>query len=400
MLVGVVGKANVGKSTFFKSATLAEVEIANYPFATIKPNHGVGFVKVECAAENFFKVKCNPRFGYCIDGTRFVPVDMIDVAGLVPGAHEGKGMGNQFLSDLNAAHVLIHVVDIAGSTNEKGEPSRPGAYDPSFDVKFLEDELDYWYLGIIKKGWEKFARTIQQTHKDPVKEIAKQLGGMNVTEDMAKDVIKKLDLNKEAVQSWSEDDLYNLSREFRKLTKPMIIAANKIDMPGAKENFERVSKEFPDHLFVPCSSESELALREAAKHGLIKYIPGEKTFEIIAKEKMNERQAKALEFIRVNILDVYGSTGVQNVIDYSVFNILKFMPIFPGGLNKLADQHGNVLPDCFLMPPESTALDFAYKLHSDFGDNFIRAIDVKTKRTVGKEHPLKPGDVVEIISGK
>src|SRR3989338_5626200 len=139
MLIGVVGKANVGKSTFFKAATLAEVEIANYPFATIKPNHGTGYVRVDCA-EKFFNVKCNPRFGYCIEGIRFVPVDMLDVAGLVPGAHEGKGMGNQFLDDLRQADALIHVVDVAGTTNEKGEPITPGSYDPADDIKFLEEE--------------------------------------------------------------------------------------------------------------------------------------------------------------------------------------------------------------------------------------------------------------------
>lgn len=398
-MVGVVGKANVGKSTFFKAATLAEVEIANYPFATIKPNHGIGYVKIDCA-DNHFGVQCNPREGFCIDHRRFVPVDMIDVAGLVPGAHEGKGMGNQFLDDLRQADVLIHVVDIAGTTNEKGEPVDAGSYDPSEDIKFLEVEIDMWYFGIINKGWERFVRQVMQEKLEIVKQLAKQLSGLKVTEEMVKEVISRTGLNKEKPNEWKEEDLKIISTELRKITKPMIIACNKIDVAGADENFKRVCEEFPDHILIRCSAESELALREAAKHGLIHYIPGESGFKIVKEEGLSEKQKKALEFIQANILDKFGSTGVQPVLDKAVLELLGYIAIFPGGVNKLEDSDGNVLPDCFLMPPETTALDFAYRLHSDFGKNFIRAIDVKTKRTVGKEHELKHGDVVEICAGK
>jgi len=396
MIIGVVGKPNVGKSTFFKASTLAEVEIANYPFATIKPNSAVGYVKIECVDKDF-EAQCNPRTGFCLNHKRFVPVQMIDVAGLVPGAHEGLGMGNQFLDDLRQADALIHVIDVAGTTNEKGEPVEALSYNPSEDIKFLEIELDMWYYQILKKGWEKFARLLQQTKNDISKSLAKQLSGLKVTEDMVKDSLKKLEFA-EDITKWSEENLKLLATELRKLTKPMIIAANKIDIPGAKENLERIKQEFPEYIIMPCSSESELALKEATKHNLINYIPGENTFNI--KENLNEIQTKALEFIQKNILDVFGSTGVQNVVNKSVLELLGYIAIFPGGVNKLTDSEGNVLPDCFFLPPNSTALDFAYRLHSDFGDHFIRAIDVKTKQTVGKEHKLKHRDVVEIISGK
>ena len=397
MLIGIVGKANVGKSTFFKALTLAEVLIANYPFATIDPNKGFGFVKVECVDKDF-DVQCNPRTGYCIDHVRFVPVEVLDVAGLVPGAHEGKGMGNKFLDDLRQAHALIHIVDISGSTNDKGEPVEPGSYDPAFDVRFLETELDMWYLSILKKGWEKFARQVQQEGKTASDALAKQLSGLNVNEKMIAAVIKKFNLDPSKPVLWSEKDLNDVAVELRKITKPMIIAANKIDVPTAKDNLERIKKEFPDHIIIPCSAESELALKEAAKKELIKYIPGEKDIEITGK--LSDKQQKALEFVRKNILDTYGTTGVQQALDASVFQLLKYIAIFPGGINKLADQHGNILPDCFLLPEGSTALDFAYKIHTDIGDKFIRAIDVKTKRTVGKEHLLKHRDVVEIITSR
>lgn len=399
MLIGIVGKPSSGKSTFFKAATLAEAEIANYPFTTIKPNHGVGFVKVKCV-DREFKRQCNPRMGYCMDGWRFVPVDLLDVAGLVPGAHEGKGMGNQFLDDLRQADVLIHVVDVAGATNEKGEAVEPLSYDPVKDVRFLEIEIDMWYLSLIKKNWERFARQIMQEKKEVHKALAKQLSALRVTEEMVAGTIQKLGLNKEMPHKWSENDLKSLAIALRKITKPMIIACNKIDIKGAEENFRRIKQEFPDYTIVPCSAESELALREAAKHELISYIPGTNTFNVLKSSDLSAKQASALNFIREKVLSVFGTTGIQNVLDVAVFDFLGYLAIFPGGVSKLEDSEGRVLPDCFLLKKGSTALDFAYHIHTDLGNKFIRAIDVKTKRTVGKDYLLKHRDVIEIITAK
>ncbi len=399
MIVGVVGKANVGKSTFFKAATLAEVDIANYPFVTIKPNSGVGFVKIDCACKDF-NIQCKPKHGYCLNNKRFVPVQLIDVAGLVPGAHEGKGMGNQFLDDLRQADVLIHVVDVSGSTNEKGEPVQRGSYDPVNDIKFLEVEIDMWYYGILKKGWEKFARTVVQEKKEVNKAIGKQFSGLGVDEKMVERLIKDLGFNKEKPNEWTEDQLKSLATELRKITKPMIIACNKIDVPGAAENFTRLENEFPDHMLVACSAESELALREAAKHNLVEYVPGEKDLKLIGEDKLNEKQKNALEFIKNNVLDKFGSTGVQQVLDDAVFKLLKYIAVYPVANSHLEDKDGNKLPDCFLIPGKSTALDFAFRVHTDIGENFIRAIDLRTKQTVGKSHVLKNGDVIEIIANK
>ncbi|MBR9677469.1 redox-regulated ATPase YchF [Candidatus Woesearchaeota archaeon] len=394
MLVGVVGKANVGKSTFFKALTLADIQIANYPFVTIKPNNGVGFVKIECVCKDFDK-QCSPKSGHCTLNNRFIPVDIIDVAGLVPGAYEGKGMGNQFLDDLRQADVLIHVIDVSGSTNDKGEPVSAGSHDPAKDIKFLEVELDMWYFQIFQKVWDKFSRQVQQEHGDIIKSIAKQFSGLKIDEELVKNSIKKLSLDPKKAINWTEEQLKQLVTEFRKATKPMIIACNKIDVAGAKENYEKLKKEFVDYLLVPCSSESELALKEAAKHELIKYIPGTNSFEVIGE--LNDKQKNALEFIKNNILKVYNTTGVQDVLDKAVFELLNYIVVFPVPAPNLQDADGKILPDAFLIPSNTTALEFAYKVHTDFGKNFIKAIDVKTKLPIGKDHPVKHKDVIEIM---
>lgn len=398
MLIGVVGKPSVGKSTFFKAATLMDIDIANYPFTTIKPNHGVGFVSTSCV-DTEFNTQCNPRTGMCRDHTRFITIDMIDVAGLVPGAHEGKGMGLEFLNDLNQADALIHVIDVSGSTNEGGEPVEPGSYDPANDIRFLEKELDQWYLGLLKKPWEKFSRATSQTNTDIEKALHKQFSGLGSTEDMIKTLLKDLSLYEKKLNIWNEEELFTFARGLRIATKPMVIAANKIDVPGAEANYKRLREEFPLLSIIPCSSESELALKEADKHKLIEYIPGRTDFTIIGK--LNEKQNAALEYIRKEILNKYvEGTGVQSVLNNTIFGALNMIAIWPGGVNKLEDKDGNRLPDVFLLKKGSTALDFAYKLHTDFGKNFIRAIHVPSKRTVGKDFVLTNRDVIEIIADK
>ena len=327
MLIGIVGKPNCGKSTFFKAMTLAEVEIANYPFVTIKPNSGIGFVKIDCVDKEF-NVKCQPKHGYCHKNNRFIPVQVLDVAGLVPGAHEGKGMGNQFLDDLRQADVFIHIVDVSGSTNEKGEPVEPGSYDTANDIRFLETELDMWYLRLIKKGWQEFARKTYQEQSQIDKALVKHLSGLGVNEHIVKDILKKLDLPKKII-GWDDNILLQIAKQARKAAKPMLIACNKIDVSGAAENFARLKNEFPDHMLVACSAESELALKEASKHGLIDYVPGESNFEIKDKSKLNEKQKSALEFIKGNILEKYQSAGVQQIIDDAVFKLLKHIAVYP-----------------------------------------------------------------------
>lgn len=390
MLIGLVGKPNVGKSTFFKAATLMDVLIANYPFATIKPNHGIAYVRIKDLAAEFGKVS-NPREGYVKEGLRFVPFELVDVAGLVEGASEGRGLGNQFLDDLAAADAFIHVVDMSGESDAEGKPTKE--YYPGQDIAIIERELDLWYLGILKKAWVVFARKAEMEHAELAKAIAKQFSGLKVRVDQIEHVLRSEHLPTEKPSQWTENHLASFARALRRHTKPMIIAANKVDRPLGKKHYERIKAEF-SYPVVPCFADGELSLRQADKHGLIAYVPGNNHFAI--NGTLSPQQASALETI-AQVLREYGGTGVQAVLDQVVFNVLKYVAIYPAGA-KLSDSKGNVLPDCFLMPPGSTALDFAYRLHTDIGDGFVKAIDIRTKKAVGKDHVLQNGEGLEIMT--
>src|SRR3972149_3018447 len=393
MLIGLVGKPSSGKSTFFKAATLAEVEIASYPFTTIKPNHGVGYVKVDCIDKEF-GVQCNPGHGFCIKGNMFVPVELMDVAGLVPGASEGKGLGNQFLDDLRQADVFIHIVDCSGLTDEEGKPVE--SHDPSKDILFLENELNRWFYNLMVKAWKSFARKVEQEEGNFADRVAQQFSGLKVTEDHVKTVLSRLRLPEKPV-NWNDDQLFWFASELRAESKPTIIAANKIDLPSAWANYQYLKMKFPGLIIIPCSADSELALREAAKAGLIDYIPGERDFEL--KGDLNEAQKEALDKIKKNVLErIPTGTGVQEVLNHAVFNLLKYIAIFPAGATKLMDSKGRILPDCFLLPQGSTALYFAFFLHTDFGKNFVKAIDARTKMVLGKNYNLKNRDALEIVT--
>jgi len=259
----------------------------------------------------------------------------------------------------------------------------------------LNEELDLWYYKIFSKVWNSFSRKTELQNLKLSESIAKQFSGLKVSEDQVKDAIRKANLGDKPTQ-WSEEEVKKFCGVLRNISKPMIIAANKIDLENGSENWGRVKKEMPELIIIPCSADSELALRQAAKAEMIYYIPGDKEFKEL--KELNEKQKRALDKKRNGVLKKYGSTGVQDVLNKVVFELLGYIAIFPASATKHADSKGNVLPDCFLLPPGSTALDFAYFLHTDFGKNFIKAIDARTKKAVGKDYKLKHRDGLEILT--
>ncbi len=395
--IGVVGKPNVGKSTFFSAITLHTVEIASYPFTTIEANRAVGYVRKPCPHVEI-GTPCNPKKSLCDDGTRLIPVEIIDVAGLVPGAHEGKGLGNKFLDDLRHADALIHIVDASGSTDSEGNPVARGSHDPMEDVEFLEKEIAYWIRDIIGRGWSRIARRINVEKIKVERALAERLSGLKIDEHQIRLAINKANMN-ENVERWSDEDLLRLSYEILKISKPMLIAANKSDIADdgfLKDFINRAEKK--GYRVIPISAEYELALRRASRSGLIRYRIGANTFEILKGESLSAAQKRALNLIS-DFLSKYGGTGVQDVLEYATFNLLQMIAVYPvEDENKWTDKDGNVLPDVFLMKKGSTTLDLAYKVHTELGDNFIRAIDGRSKRILGHDYQLKDGDVIKIIA--
>jgi len=397
-MVGIVGKPNTGKSTFFSAATLAPAEIASYPFTTIKPNRGVGYVRTPCVCKEF-NVKDNPVNSICLDGIRLIPVELIDCAGLVPGAWQGRGLGNQFLDEIRKADALIHIVDASGGTDSEGRICKPGEHDPLEDVRFLEHEITMWMANILKRDWPKIARTAEAESKDLFSMLEERLSGLTIKRSHIFEAIRRTGLNADKPTRWSEEDFLKFVDAVRQIAKPMLIVANKIDISTSEENLGRL-KEL-NYLVVPCCAEAELALRRATEKQLIDYRPGDCNFKINKPEQLNENQIRALETIKEKILLKLGSTGVQEAINTAFFKLLSMITVYPvEDLEHLADHNGRVLPDAYLVPYGTTARQLAYMIHTELGESFIYAVEAREKKRVGEDHILKDRDVISIISAK
>ena len=397
-MVGIVGKPNTGKSTFFSAATLAPVEIASYPFTTIKPNRGIGYLRTPCVCKEF-NVKDNPKNSICLDGIRLVPVELIDCAGLVPGAWQGRGLGNQFLDEIRKADALIHIVDAAGATDSEGKICKLGSHDSAEDVKFLETEITMWLTQILKRDWPKMARTAEAGAEDLISLLETRLSGLAIRRNHIIEALRKTNLNAEKPTLWSDDDLISFLDVLRSISKPMLIAANKIDLPTAEENVERLKD--LGYIVIPCCAEAELALRRAAEKSLIDYRPGDCNFTIEKPEELTETQGKALKLIQERILQKFGSSGVQEAINMAFSKLLNMIVVYPvEDLEHLSDHNGRVLPDAYVVPYSTTARQLAYIIHTELGEGFIHAIEVHDKKRIGENYVLKNRDVVSIVSAK
>lgn len=396
VLVGVVGKPNVGKSTFFAAATLKDVAIADYPFTTIQPNVGVAHLRTKCVCKEL-GVTDSPRNSVCVDGTRLVPVKIVDVAGLVEGASKGKGLGNQFLDDIRQADALIQVVDVSGSTDLEGRKVPPGSHDPAGDVAMVEHEFDLWMFGLLKKDWEKVTRSLEQTGGKIVEHLADRLSGLSVTFADVEQVVLHLHLRTEKPSAWTDEQLMQFVVATRKLTKPSLVAANKADLPTSAPNIDALKK--TGLKVVPCASEAELLLRKAAEHGLVEYAPGDPKFSIKDPQKLTPAQTHALHMVDEKVMKAYGGTGVQDAINQAFFDLLKAIVVFPvEDETRFTDKDGRVLPDAFVMKGGSTALDLARTVHSELAQGFLYAVDARTGKRLGADHVLSNRDVVKIVS--
>ncbi|MGI0058330.1 MAG: YchF-related putative GTPase [Nitrosotalea sp.] len=397
--IGLLGKTNTGKTTFFNAATLAGGEVSTYPFTTKKPERALGNAITPCVHTEF-NIKDNPQNSKCTDGWRFIPIELIDLPGLIKDAWAGKGLGNQFLSVATQSDAILHVVDVSGSIDAAGRIAEVGSGDPIADVSDIEEELIMWYLKLLEGNRDKISKLIQSA-TEPIIAITDVFRGIGVKEAHVKEALKTTGLEDKHFENFDMHDSKKFAAYLRKISKPTLIVANKIDVPGAEKNFDRLREKYVDTIVIPASTDSELSLRKAEKKGLIKYVPGSEQFDILHKEQLTKKQLEALDFITQGILGEYMRTGVQFAINVTVFKLLKMNSIYPvANPENFSDKKGRVLPDLLLLKDGATVEDLAKEIHTDLTKGLLYAKDVRYGVRLPVNYQLRDRDVVSLVSAK
>ena len=396
MLIGIVGKPSCGKSTFLNALTMVNAKVGDYPFTTIEPNRGTAYVRSPCVCKELGVID-NPKNSLCEDGIRFLPIQFLDVAGLVPGASEGRGLGNKFLDDLRQADVLIHVVDSSGSLDAEGNVVDKGSWEPLNDVKFLEEEIDAWITAIIKRDYETMKKKASAEKLRFSNLLYEKLTGLAIKKYHVEESIREVGMLDDDASTWDEK-LPELVTNIRKKAKPIIIVANKIDQPDSHKNYLNMKEKIPSGVF-PISALAEVFLRNEQENKTISYSPGDSDFEIIDREKLGDKKETLIQKIKTDILVKYGSTGVQEVLSHVVFNLLDMIVVYPvEDITKFTDKSENVLPDAFLVPKGTTTIELAAKIHTDFAKNFIHGQLAPSGRRIGADYEVQNNDVIRIVA--
>ena len=395
--IGLIGKTNTGKTTFFNSSTLSSDEISTYPFTTKKSSTSVGYAITLCVHPEF-NVIDNPNNSKCKDGWRYIPIELIDLPGLIKDAWKGKGLGNQFLSIASQSDALLHVVDASGGIDSSGRITETGTGDPVSDFADIEEELNMWYQKIFEGNRDKLQKMISSDN-DQINALTELYQGMGVKQSHIKDALKITNLEEKDVENYDISDSKKFATELRRTSKPTLIVANKIDIEGAAKNFQRLRERYNDIIVVPASADSELSLRRAEQKNLIKYSPGSEKFDILKESDLNQKQKDALNFIESDIMGEYMRTGVQFAINVTVFKLLKMNSIYPVTTpENLSDKRGRVLPDLILLKDGSTVIDLAKEIHSDLTKGLLYAKDLRYNLRVPTNYQLRDRDVISLVS--
>ena len=396
--IGLIGKTNAGKTTLFNSMTLLSGEVSNYPFTTKTPETGIASAVTPCVHKEF-GVTDNPENSKCEDGWRFIPVEVTDLPGLIKGAWMGKGLGNQFLSVAAQSDALLHIVDASGSVDKDGKISDPGTGDPIADFADVELELVLWYTKLFTQNLPKISKLSKLPGYGVPSAVEEVMQGIGVRKEHIVMAMNEALLGDKPFDSWNEKDIQNFCWSLREFSKPTLIIANKMDLPFAAENFQKLREKYKDLIVVPTSGEAELTLRRAEGKGLIRYVPGEERFEILKPQDLNDAQKSALAYIRRKVFGEYLRTGVQFALNIVVFKLLKMNAIYPvADAEKMTDTNGRVLPDVYLMPAGSTVEELARTVHSDLLKGLVYALDVRTGLHLPTNYVLRDRDVLSIVS--
>ena len=395
--IGLIGKTNTGKTTFYNSATLSSSEISTYPFTTKKPEKAIAYAITLCVHPEF-NVVDNPNNSKCSEGWRYIPIELIDLPGLIKDAWKGKGLGDQFLSVAAQSDALLHIVDVSGSVDSTGKITEVGAGDPISDFADIEEELVMWYHKILEGNRDKVSKLVR-SGSELIDVITDLYRGIGVHKSHVKEALQTTGLEEKDFDNFGFQDTKNLAAYLRKVSKPTLIVANKIDIEGADKNFARLRERYIDTIVVPASADSELSLRRAEQKGLIKYSPGSEQFEILKPQELSKKQQDALNFIKKGIMGEYMRTGVQFAINVTVFKLLKMNSIYPvANEEKLSDKKGRILPDLILMKDGSTVIDLAKEIHTDLLKGLLYAKDLRYKLRLPTNYQLRDRDVISLVS--
>ncbi|MHA1804792.1 MAG: YchF-related putative GTPase [Promethearchaeota archaeon] len=400
-IFGIIGKPSSGKSTFLNAACLTDAKVSELPFTTIDPNKGVAYAKVKCVCQEL-NVKDNPQNSFCRNGYRFIPINLLDVAGLVPDAHKGKGLGNKFLNDIARADVLLHVVDLSGMLDKSGNLISTGYNDPYEDIIFIEEEINLWFKEIIEReDWNKFTKKYLREKKKFIEGLQERLSGIKVSKEELVSALKKTNLYEKNPSEWNEEDIFEFSKNLREISKPILIIGNKIDKKQSMENLHALKKKYQKPI-IPCCALAEYHLRKYDEKGIIEYIPGSNDFIIKKPNDLSTNEKEILNKIKENILKVFNGTGVQEAINHAVFSMSNLICVYPVyDINNFTDKNDNVLPDVFLVKKSMRLRDFVGKyIHSDLAEHFMFGIDGRTKKKLGENYKLQHNDIIKIIASK
>jgi len=396
LTIGLIGKTNTGKTTLFNAATLLNAKISNFPFTTKKPNIGTAYACDICVCREL-GIKDNPQNSTCIDGWRYVPVRIIDIPGLIKDAWMGRGLGNQFLSVIGQADALIHVVDTSGSIDIDGRITAPGSGNPLQDAIDVETEIERWIAEIIENNRQTIIR--EESSSNLTEALTNSLSGIKANSVQISQALEKSKLREVPFVNWNLDQTIKFAAFLLPFIKPTLIMANKMDILTSETNLGMLTEYYGRSLVVACSAEAELALRRAEKMGLLQYTPGQEIFKVKENANLTAKQQGALNYIERRVMAKWIRTGIQQALNTVVFKLLKTNMIYPvSDETKYMDHHGNVLPDVYLMPDDSTPIDLAQSIHTSLVKNYVLAIDAKTGIRLPKNYKMRHKDVVKIIA--